>query len=378
VFVPLSGPEDPIARYRTVIIQRVRLFGIGIPVVFGLIAGLSAVGDWQVVQQFVNSTPFGRTDPQFGLDISFYVFQLPFYRLVLNWLFVGIAISFVVALITHYIFGGIRLTGRNGQVSAAARAQLAILAGVFVLLKAVAVLAGPLRAAVLRAQPAVRRRHVHRPQRGDAGEADHAVHLGHLRRGVLRRRLAAQPAAARHRHRAAGPVQRAGRGGVARGAAAVRRRPQRGAARGAVHRAQHRGHPRRVRHRAGHRHRGRLLGHVRGHAPDVRAETATIPNIRILDPAQLNATFTQLQQRRTFYGFPRTWTSTATPQPTAPARTTSSGCASSTPGASPATRPTGSTGSWSTPTATVSWWPRPTRSTPRSTTPAARAACPAS
>ena len=44
----------------------------------------------------------------------------------------------MVALIAHYIFGGIRLTGRAGQVSAAARAQLAVLAGVFVLLKAVA------------------------------------------------------------------------------------------------------------------------------------------------------------------------------------------------------------------------------------------------
>ncbi|CAA9431832.1 MAG: putative membrane protein, partial [uncultured Pseudonocardia sp.] len=127
-------------------------------------------------------------------------------------------------------------------------------------------LARPLRAAVLPAQPAVRRRHVHRPQRGDAGEADPAVHLDHLRRGLLRRRRAAQPAAARDRDRAAGPVQRARRGGVAGGAAAVRRRPQRGAARGAVHRAQHRGHPRRVRDRTGHGHRGRLLRHVRGHA----------------------------------------------------------------------------------------------------------------
>ncbi len=29
VFVPVSGPEDPIARYRTLIIQRLRLFAIG-------------------------------------------------------------------------------------------------------------------------------------------------------------------------------------------------------------------------------------------------------------------------------------------------------------------------------------------------------------
>ena len=80
VFVPVTGPEDPIARYRTVIIQRLRLFAIGIPVAVGVIAGLAAQGDWQTVQQFLNSTPFGINDPEFGIDVSFYAFELPFYR----------------------------------------------------------------------------------------------------------------------------------------------------------------------------------------------------------------------------------------------------------------------------------------------------------
>ena len=138
VFVPVSGPEDPIARYRTVIISRLRLFGIGIPLLVGVIAGLAAQGDWETVQQFLHSTAFGVTDPEFGIDISFYAFELPFYRWVLDWLFIAVTISFIVALVAHYMFGGIRLTGRAGQVSAAARAHLAVLAGVFVLLKAVA------------------------------------------------------------------------------------------------------------------------------------------------------------------------------------------------------------------------------------------------
>ena len=81
MFVPVTGPEDPIARYRTLIIQRLRLFAIGIPVVVGVIAGFAAQGDWQTVQQFLNSTPFGVTDPEFGIDVGFYAFQLPFYRL---------------------------------------------------------------------------------------------------------------------------------------------------------------------------------------------------------------------------------------------------------------------------------------------------------
>ena len=42
VFVPVSGPDDPVARYRTVVMRRMRLFAIGIPVFVGLIAGASA------------------------------------------------------------------------------------------------------------------------------------------------------------------------------------------------------------------------------------------------------------------------------------------------------------------------------------------------
>jgi uncharacterized membrane protein (UPF0182 family) len=138
VFVPVAGPEDPVARYRTVVLSRLRWFAIGIPAVVALIAGLSAQGDWQTTQLFLNSVPFGQADPIFGHDISFYVFALPFWRAILDWLFVGVAVSFVAALVAHYVFGGIRLAGRNGSLAPATRAHLAVLAGTFVLLKAIA------------------------------------------------------------------------------------------------------------------------------------------------------------------------------------------------------------------------------------------------
>ena len=138
VFVPVAGPEDPIAKYRTAIVARLRLIGIGLPLLVGLLAGLAAQGEWQIVQMFLHSTDFGVTDPRFGRDVSFYAFDLPFYRMVLDWLFVTVVISFLAALITHYLFGGIRLAGRSGQLAGPARIQLALLAGTFVLLKAVA------------------------------------------------------------------------------------------------------------------------------------------------------------------------------------------------------------------------------------------------
>ncbi|NNH69597.1 COG1615 family transporter [Nocardia uniformis] len=138
VFVPVSGPGDPIARYRTTVMSRLRLFGLGIPLIIGLLSGLVAQASWVTVQLFLHGGSFGITDPQFGLDVGFYAFDLPFYRMVLNWLFVAVVIAFLANLLTHYVFGGLQLTGREGSLSTAARVQLAVLAGTFVLLKAIA------------------------------------------------------------------------------------------------------------------------------------------------------------------------------------------------------------------------------------------------
>nr|WP_275107069.1 UPF0182 family protein [Nocardia arthritidis] len=138
VFVPMNGPNDPIARYRTTVMSRLRLFGIGIPVLLGLLSGLVAQSNWVTVQLFLHGGSFGQTDPQFHLDIGFYAFDLPFYRMVLNWLFVTVVIAFFANLVSHYVFGGLRLSGREGTLTKPARMQLASLAGTFVLLKAIA------------------------------------------------------------------------------------------------------------------------------------------------------------------------------------------------------------------------------------------------
>ncbi len=69
---------------------------------------------------------------------GFYAFDLPFYRLVLSFLFVAVFLAFLANMVSHYIFGGIRLSGRTGVLSRPARIQLVALVGLLVLLKAVA------------------------------------------------------------------------------------------------------------------------------------------------------------------------------------------------------------------------------------------------
>ncbi|MBB4907419.1 UPF0182 family protein [Actinophytocola algeriensis] len=137
VFVPVSGADDPLARYRSTIVQRVRLFGIGIPVVVGAIAGAAGQGEWQPVQLMLNAQPFGQTDPEFGKDVGFYAFTLPFISWLITWLFVSIAIAGIGALVIHYIFGGIRLGTKGDNFSVPARVQLSVIAGLFVVVLAV-------------------------------------------------------------------------------------------------------------------------------------------------------------------------------------------------------------------------------------------------
>ncbi|HZE14809.1 MAG TPA: UPF0182 family protein, partial [Mycobacterium sp.] len=137
VFVPSNG-NDPVARYRAVVMSRLRTVGIGIPAVIGLLAGVIAQTYWVRIQLFLHGGDFGIADPQFGKDFGFYAFDLPFYRLVVGYLFVALFLALIANLLAHYVFGGIRLSGRTGALSRSARIQLTSLVGALVLLKAVA------------------------------------------------------------------------------------------------------------------------------------------------------------------------------------------------------------------------------------------------
>ncbi|MEU6189412.1 UPF0182 family protein [Nocardia sp. NPDC047038] len=138
LFVPESEEENSLRSYRAAVLRHPVRFGLGIATTLGLVCGLAAESNWMTVQLFVHGGSFGVSDPQFGHDIGFFVFDLPFYRFVLNWLFIAVVLAFVASLAAHYLFGGLRLSRKTGGLTHAARVQLAILAGSFILLKAAA------------------------------------------------------------------------------------------------------------------------------------------------------------------------------------------------------------------------------------------------
>jgi uncharacterized membrane protein (UPF0182 family) len=101
--------------------------------------GVSTAARWSPVLQYLNRTEFGQVDPQFGFDVSFYVFELPFYRGLLAYASAIVLISGLAVIATHYLYGGIRVNGREVRVTRAARIQIAVMAALYVALQGVSI-----------------------------------------------------------------------------------------------------------------------------------------------------------------------------------------------------------------------------------------------
>ncbi|TDC13161.1 UPF0182 family protein [Streptomyces sp. 8K308] len=134
----MSMEQQNLDRYRMGIAPFKRWVLIGVSLVIGLIAGGSASGQWRTWLQWVNGRSFGVEDPQFHRDVSFYAFDYPFYRFVLGFAFAVIVLSTIAAALTHYLYGGVRLTTPGSRITQAATGHLSVLLGLFVALKAVA------------------------------------------------------------------------------------------------------------------------------------------------------------------------------------------------------------------------------------------------
>lgn len=131
--------DSPVYQYRQMIENSLRRILLFVPIFVGLLAGLVGQRSWRTVQLWLNRQPFGIQDQQFGKDYGFYAFDLPMIRLVVESFSLLLIVAFVIALVGHYLLGGIRagnqMTGQKAFVSRGARAQLAITAGIWMLVK---------------------------------------------------------------------------------------------------------------------------------------------------------------------------------------------------------------------------------------------------
>jgi uncharacterized membrane protein (UPF0182 family) len=137
-YVPTSIEADNLERYRATIDPIRKLAFAGIVLVLFYFGGTSATNLWTSWLLFRNSTEFGIQDPQFGLDISFFAFRLPFWQTLIGWGISTLILATLASAAVHYLYGGIRPQVPQERTTVAARVQLSVLLGLIVLLKAVA------------------------------------------------------------------------------------------------------------------------------------------------------------------------------------------------------------------------------------------------
>ncbi|MDX9757784.1 MAG: UPF0182 family protein [Bacteroidota bacterium] len=92
---------------------------------------------WMEMLVFGNSEGFGLTDPIFGNEVSFYLFQLPFINTVKSWLIAATVLVLIGTVLVYVVRQGVSLTVGRVAISAQARKHLAVLAGVLLVLVAV-------------------------------------------------------------------------------------------------------------------------------------------------------------------------------------------------------------------------------------------------
>ncbi len=130
-------PEDEIIRrFQNVVRPYARRIYAAIAFLMALVAGFSATSQWNSYLLFANTKSFGKTDPLFHKDISFYVMTLPFLRFVVTWLIVALVVVLLVTTVFHYLNGGIRATRVTPRVSPQVKAHLSVIGAGIALLKA--------------------------------------------------------------------------------------------------------------------------------------------------------------------------------------------------------------------------------------------------
>ncbi len=134
----MSLEQQSLDRYRMGLAPFKKWVLLAVTALVALIAGASAAGQWRTWLMWINGVRFGQKDPQFGLDVSFYAFDLPWYRFLLAFGFAAAVLSLIAAALTHYLYGGLRITSPGARATAAATGHLSVLLGLFVALKAVA------------------------------------------------------------------------------------------------------------------------------------------------------------------------------------------------------------------------------------------------
>ncbi|MDR3127922.1 MAG: UPF0182 family protein [Bifidobacteriaceae bacterium] len=94
--------------------------------IVGFLAGIRLASNWSAILLAVNSTPFGKTDPQFNLDIAFYVFQLPALQVIVSALITISILTSIAIVVIQLVYGGFNIADKTITLTRGAKITLIV------------------------------------------------------------------------------------------------------------------------------------------------------------------------------------------------------------------------------------------------------------
>ena len=113
-----------------------RLLILVAALVLGILIAIGETGNWDLILRFVYQVPYGARDPLFDRDIGFYLFSLPLYVALKNWMLWIIALSAMIAAAVYFLHGQINIERYPWRISPAAIAHGSALLGLYFAIKA--------------------------------------------------------------------------------------------------------------------------------------------------------------------------------------------------------------------------------------------------
>ena len=128
--------QESMRRYHQSVEKARKVLLIVVPLLMGLFIASATMTQWNTVALFLNQQSFGKTDPEFGLDYGFFLFVLPFFRMLVTLITSAVVLSALAGLFMHYFYGGIKVQPGGVSTTHAFRRHAAIVGLVFVLTRA--------------------------------------------------------------------------------------------------------------------------------------------------------------------------------------------------------------------------------------------------
>lgn len=133
--VPMDD-DDIVVRWNQIVGPRRRLVRFAISGVLALFAGVSLWTSWSQWMMFLKGGNFGIKDPQFNMDVGFFVFKLPFLNTMVTWLFTSLIFCLIVSIAAHYLSGAIPSGKTRVRITSAAKVHLSVLVGLLAIVRA--------------------------------------------------------------------------------------------------------------------------------------------------------------------------------------------------------------------------------------------------